>query len=265
MKFKKFIAFALSVVVFLSLSIPAFAEAGNGETTQTPLNVTSGLKINSIKTSEMESLNYYLKVPENPVENMPLIVYLHSSGMAKSDEIEEILRTEEGASYLVDYIKDAFIVIPHDPQAGRQWLDREASVLELIESVAAEYKIDRTRISIMGYSGGADGIAKIAAHHPEIFSCATLISPYSPKNPRSTYTDDQTEGLAKLPLQFYMETIDGGLDTAKNVVQKITDAGGNVSLTEINTTHSSIDSMLFKESQRGVYGIVEWMLSQKKN
>jgi predicted peptidase len=68
----------------------------------------------------------------------------------------------------------AVIVAPDCPSPARRWSEpgAERAVLELLERVRSEYRIDADRILVTGFSLGGNGSWFMAAEHPEIFSAA---------------------------------------------------------------------------------------------
>ena len=69
---------------------------------------------NQIKTDEIDNFCYWLYTPQNPTENMPLIVYLHG-GSGKGEDLSLITNVEGFPRYLQDgRIGDlrAYVVMP---------------------------------------------------------------------------------------------------------------------------------------------------------
>ncbi len=53
----------------------------------------------SMTTDEMEVFGYWLYTPENPVKNMPLIVYLHGAG-GRGEDLNLVVSDEDFPKYL---------------------------------------------------------------------------------------------------------------------------------------------------------------------
>lgn len=68
----------------------------------------------------------------------------------------------------------AIIVAPDCPAPARRWSEpgSDRAVMELLDHVRSEYRIDPDRILVTGFSLGGQGSWFMAAEHPEIFSAA---------------------------------------------------------------------------------------------
>ncbi len=97
----------------------------------------------------------------------PLVVYLHGyTGLP-----EEPFRNPTGLVQAVDRRGWLFASL-----LGRgDWFYRggtpgEADVLEVLADVEKRYKVDRSRIYLMGHSMGGYGTNNVAMHHPDLFA-----------------------------------------------------------------------------------------------
>ena len=71
----------------------------------------------SISTDEMENFGYWLYTPENPAENMPLIVYLHGAS-GRGEDLNLVVADEDFPKYLkTGELGDvrAYVLIPQLP------------------------------------------------------------------------------------------------------------------------------------------------------
>jgi len=75
---------------------------------------------------------------------------------------------------------EAIVVAPDC--TGDSWTDpqSEQDVLDLLDHVKANYNIDENRTLITGYSLGGIGTWYLAAHHPDRFRAAIVMSGYPP-------------------------------------------------------------------------------------
>lgn len=126
-------------------------------------------------------LPYWLYVPENVEENMPLIVVLHCSYMKSEDSLgfEENLdtMTDPEKKDITSFIYNgefgkipAYVIMPQISAASRGWAKRGEELNLLISSLKNEYGIDEKAISLIGYSMGGTGALELASAYPEVFS-----------------------------------------------------------------------------------------------
>lgn len=131
-----------------------------------------------LKITELESglkLRYTLSLPRqfSPTQSYPLVVALHYGGKVTSFYSQAFM-TSLVEPALRDL--DAIIAAPDCPAAGWTNSVSEEAVLELVLLLMKEYKIDSTRMLILGYSMGGSGAWHMASRHPDLFSAAIPIS-----------------------------------------------------------------------------------------
>jgi poly(3-hydroxybutyrate) depolymerase len=138
-----------------------------------------------------EILPYRLYVPTtyNTSKPMPLIVALHGLGGSEASFFEAYERrlptiAEKHGYILVTplgYRPDGFYgwgvgEPPADP-AARQLQERsEQDVMEVLARVKRDYRVDESRIYLMGHSMGAIGTWRLAAKYPDIWAAIGPLS-----------------------------------------------------------------------------------------
>lgn len=133
-----------------------------------------------------EIMPYHLYVPTTytPAHVYPLIVALHGLG-ANEDSMLSVLygipKLAEQHGYIVaaplGYRVDAgYGAFRPAGQTNRRADLSEQDVLEVIQLVKQQYKIDENRIYLMGHSMGGYGTWALAAAHPEIWAALGPIS-----------------------------------------------------------------------------------------
>jgi poly(3-hydroxybutyrate) depolymerase len=138
-----------------------------------------------------EILPYRLYVPTtyNKSKPMPLIVALHGLGGSEVSFFEAYERrlptiAEKHGYILVTplgYRPDGFYgwgvgEPPADP-AARQLQERsEQDVMEVLARVRRDYRVDESRIYLMGHSMGAIGTWRLAAKYPDIWAAIGLFA-----------------------------------------------------------------------------------------
>ena len=145
--------------------------------TPTPLAMDAGAYLLRFDDEETgDYLDYWLRVPENAVEGMPLLVFLHGDGnraMPESLENNAIMRAVEEI-----YGDEApfLLLMPNT----RIWSWTAGTIPEtlihLIEKVMKDYTVDAERLMLSGHSRGAIGTWYYISRYPELFSAAVPIS-----------------------------------------------------------------------------------------
>ncbi len=218
----------------------------------------------SIKTAANGNMKYYLYTPKNATENMPLIVYLHSA-VPRGKKLEAV-KTEDMVEYLLNGGKDsvpAYVLIPHLASKDKGWAKYKDSVRQLINQVADEYKIDRKRISIAGWSMGATAIPKIVGACPELFSGAVILSGY----PSEKMQPEDVDVMKDIPVWFLYESeVELRKDAKSNSLAAgyaINNAGGSAIMTEVpGVNHETFRA--FPEGKTDPYGVMDWLISQSR-
>lgn len=121
-------------------------------------------------------LNYYIHIPENAVEGMPLIVYLHGDGEVNDPES---LLIGGISSFASNVYGESFPFILLEPNTRvDSWINGNIPDLlfELINRVAVCYNVDMDRIILTGHSRGAIGVWDMISTYGGFFSAAVPVS-----------------------------------------------------------------------------------------
>jgi poly(3-hydroxybutyrate) depolymerase len=141
-------------------------------------------------TDANEIMPYRVYVPKSYTgsKTFPLIVALHGLGGTEDSMFDNYggripaLAEERGyivvapLGYRVDGFYGSGIVSGADPAARRRSELSEQDVMEVLRRTREQYKIDDSRIYLMGHSMGAIGTWAIAAKHPGIWAALGPIS-----------------------------------------------------------------------------------------
>jgi len=116
-------------------------------------------------------VKYWLYIPDNARENMPLIVYLHG-GSGKGDDLDLLIENEGFPHYIHRKILNApaYIVMPQAPESIRGWDEMNDEIIELINNTIDRFKIDRKNVSLTGHSMGGIGTWLVGCHNKTVFS-----------------------------------------------------------------------------------------------
>ncbi len=199
-------------------------------------------------------LDYYLFIPENATENMSLLIFLHGDGeVGQIDKLKDFGPVGQAKEiYGSEY---PFIIISPCTR-HKTWIDGTipATLKGLIDHVAETYNVDRDRIVISGHSRGAIGTWNMVSLYGDFFSAAVPIS-------CGTGKALDMDNMVKVPVWGFAGTGEAAeqeyMGRMKNLIQRITEAGGPAQLTVLEgATHGETSSLPFTKET------FEWMLSQ---
>ena len=147
-------------------------------------------KKSNVVAKGSNGLSYILHVPEGATDNMPLVVFMHGSGETGSTKKVSELPTVVAMNNSTKYPDtNKFIAIsPVQPDykttSGGSYDFGDKNTLTrtkaLIDEVANTYKVDKSRIYIIGFSMGAAQTWCMVDQYPNYFSAAVPVS-LSPK------------------------------------------------------------------------------------
>ena len=226
--------------------------------------VPAQLLMCSTSTSQIETFRYWLYTPKNPVENMPLIVYLHGSS-GKGDDLN-ILMNEDG---FPQYLKNsqlgdvpAYILIPQLPAEKRGWASVSQSVYQLISETVSTYQIDSDNISLTGHSMGGTGTWNLAAQYPQMFA---RIAPLSGS---ARGQAAKLEALKDIPVWAFVGSDDTVIlpEYSENAVSELNALGGNAQITIFEgADHFAVPSQTYLDPS---ISLVNWLIgndAEKEN
>ncbi len=145
------------------------------------------------KTADGRMLNYRLMKPKNydPQKKYPLVLFFHGAGERGDDNVAQLVHG------MNDFARDenrekypCFVVAPQVPE-GKRWVevdwtedahdfDEKPSVtmqlvIELLDALPKEFRIDRTRLYVTGLSMGGFGTWDIISRFPDKFAAAAPV------------------------------------------------------------------------------------------
>ena len=136
-------------------------------------------ELKKYRSSNGYNISYYLYVPDygEPVEGLPINMYMHGSGMG-SNSLRRLTETGIG-KYIAEkkITPSGLVVIPLAP-SGRDYESKSFrdALAELPLAVADEYHADKTKISLSGHSYGSITAYRLVNEHPGEFSAIVPIS-----------------------------------------------------------------------------------------
>lgn len=121
-----------------------------------------------------KSYDYWINVPEGATSNMPILIFLHGDGqMNKPNDVKTLGQVEHiknGKGYIG--------IAPVGKNYKVDWASTEskAAVKGLIQKVASDFKSNKSKIYIWGFSRGAIGTWQLVNDNPGYFRAAVPVS-----------------------------------------------------------------------------------------
>lgn len=217
-------------------------------------NVSSNFEL-----KKLGDLEYYLYTPSNPINDMPLIIYLHGATFKKVD-ISELLTTDGFPKYVYDgYYGDlrAYVVIPKLDDSHNGWVDISDSIENLIKSINATYKIDLNKVSLTGHSIGGTGAYQLQIKLPNTFACIAPMSGYVRNS------EENINELSKTKIWAFVGTNDTVItpNSTKQAIKILKDKGIDARITEYqNADHFEVPILGYKDSD-----FIDWLVNCGNN
>ncbi len=195
-----------------------------------------------VHTVDTTNIPYRLFTPENQNNNMlPLVIALHGAGERGSDNQKHI-EFHRLATVWVDSLNQlehpCFVVAPQCPEK-QKWVDIDwgsnsydfhstpisnelATVSNLIDSLIAQYPIDKNRIYITGLSMGGFGSWYLLMNNPNRFAAAVIFS--GAADPKMACD------IKDIPIWNFHGDIDAAVpvEGSRNMIEAISNCGEDV-------------------------------------
>ncbi len=246
------------------------------KTTKVEKKITSGEFIYTLN-----DMKYYLNIPSESTENMPLIIYLGGDGIDtyfSDNNTESINKLHElpivnSAVNNESYKYGKYILLVPQGKRYRQsmtlngktsyymgttWIDDDTpnTVLNIINTVVNKYNIDKNKISITGFSRGTSGVWNYAYSNPNFFSAALPVSGCG------LNSSDYPSKLANTDIFAATGYDHNGAytDCMSTYVNNINKNGGNAKYYYTNTSdHGYNQTIIFSD-----YATYKWLLCNTK-
>ncbi|MDT8303855.1 MAG: prolyl oligopeptidase family serine peptidase [Sedimentisphaerales bacterium] len=128
------------------------------------------------KITTTVSCNYLLFLPEDygkKRQKWPLMVFLHGAG-ERGNVLNKV--AVHGPPKIVKNKKDfPFILVSPQCPEGDWWTEKVEVLINLVDDIAARYKVDKKRIYLTGLSMGGYGTWALASAYPERFAAIAPI------------------------------------------------------------------------------------------
>ena len=214
-----------------------------------------------------ETMPYLLFVPEgyDKTKQYPLVLWLHGGGMRGNDLKLLLSRgNEQGIGYLARADNQArypsFIIAPQCP-INRSWGDSHSEqptaemtmVLEILDKVRQDYRVDSHRLYVMGMSLGGYGTWDIITRRPNAFAAAVPIC--GGGNP------SKASLIAKTPIWAFHGDQDQSVNVSESrrMIAALKKAGGQPRYTEYKGVGHDSWVPAFKEPD-----FLSWIFAQTR-
>ncbi len=196
---------------------------------------------------EKEKIPYLVSTPENYSEDKdalhPTILFLHGGDRSNTRHHPKKYAKKAGIDF-------PFIVIAPHCTSGCSW--GRVDFASLLDEVGKEYRIDKSRVYITGYSMGGYGTWSAISRFPDLFAAAA---------PLAGGGNEKTICKAnKLPIRAYHGDKDNVIPHSESVklVSALKKCDGNAELTTIEGGNHGIWMAIFQDAK-----FFEWLLQHK--
>ena len=230
--------------------------ASGTEKTLSAANMPASFQARSMATDEMEDFRYWLYTPENPTENMPLIVYLHGAS-GRGEDLNLVVADEDFPKYLrsgeLGNVR-AYVLVPQLPSEMRGWSEISDSLYSLIEKTVDEFFLDEENVSLAGFSLGGTATWELAGEFPNLFA---RIAPLS-GSARGVL--EQVPVLKEIPVRTFVGSADTVIapNSAEQMVAELKKAGADAEIVVFDgADHASVPSLVYHDES---IHLVEWLI-----
>ena len=240
-------------------SVSSTEQANSSAESEAPSSQTDisiSFQEHSMETEELDAFGYWLYTPENPTENMPLIVYLHGAS-GRGEDLNLVVADEDFPKYLQSgELGDvrAYVLIPQLPTDLRSWSDISDSLYSLIQKTVSDLSIDTENISLAGFSMGGTAVWELAAEYPDLFA---RIAPLA-GSARGVL--EQVSVLQEIPVRAFVGAADTVIapNSSEQMVAELKKAGADAQITVLNgADHVSVPSMVYHDENNR---LVDWLV-----
>ncbi len=199
-----------------------------------------------------QKIDYLLYLPkdyeQNAGETFPLLLFLHGGGEG-GDNIEKV--KTHGPPKLVAQGQDfPFLILsPQNPETRKFWDSR--MLIELLDEIVKEYRIDTSRIYLTGMSRGGYGTWTLAMQYPERFAALAPVCGAAPAS-YAVWVPD-------VPIWVFHGVNDPLIDVSEsvNIVKKLKELKKDVKLTIYEETGHNAWEQAYADPQ-----LYEWLMKQ---
>lgn len=244
---------------------PTSYENGKPRKTPTPAgeigtsNADSGINVNNGENGlfqlKFNGWDYLLYVPQSVDSNKPLIVFLHGN----YNQGHNLNKLYEDGGYAA-HIKNgtqypAYILMPLLPSGSWTSGSNTKTLMDLIEKTVNENGIDRRRISLQGFSMGANETPAIVSSHPGYFASEVIMS-------IQWYSPNYLSELKNVPTRIYYGESDPYAGSCRPLYNALKNVGGDVEIYSYpGQGHAYLPRNVLNDTNSNV---INWILSKSR-
>ena len=236
---------------------------------QGPAPPTEAYQARTYQSAKGETMPYRLFVPKGydagKKDRYPLVLWLHGAAGRGSNNLNQISGGNAwGTSAFVAPENQAkfpaFVVAPQCPE-GKFWTNRGAKeltdelrlVMEIVDAVQKEFRVDAQRVYVAGQSMGGAGTWNLLANFPERFAAGVPLC--GPADTNITAT------IAKIPVWIFHGEADQTVPVGMSgrMVAALRVAGGAPKYTEYPGVGHNVWEKAFAEP-----GLLPWLFAQRR-
>ena len=215
------------------------------------------ISLNYYVSSSNKGFSYWVYLPKKVSSNLPIIMYMgglgeigddyasDSKGAINNGPIREVI------SYGYNY--NAILVHVQVP-SNKYVYEHLGSYVELVGKIANEFKADKKRISVMGFSHGCYGVMNLIPDYQTYFSAAVPIG-CDPK--------DRARYFVQTPTWAFAGGGDG-VSSMPRFVSSINALGGSAKFDRPPYHQHNIVGSEYSILRDDNYNVIEWMISQTR-
>lgn len=226
------------------------------------------------ESKEYNGLNYKLFSPEN-TEALPLVIWMHGRGDNGFQ-----LRSAKNATMFAEDENQAknpsYVLAPQsdDSVTEIRWTDQELeNIIQVINGLIEEGKVDKNRVYIIGHSMGGQGTWNLLRKAPDLFAAAITMAPRIIENQAEL---DDLEALKNLPVWLFHATSDpvNKVEGSRDRYNKLVEIGNTkVKYTELSDEEmksfgigyfSPFEFHATNVVMANTPGVMEWLFEQNK-
>ena len=230
--------------------------SAESEAPSSQTDISISFQASSMETEELDAFGYWLYTPENPTENMPLIVYLHGAS-GRGEDLNLVVSDEDFPKYLQSgELGDvrAYVLIPQLPADLRSWSDIGDSLYSLIQKTVSDFSVDTENISLVGFSMGGTAVWELAAEYPDLFA---RIAPLA-GSARGVL--EQVSVLQEIPVRAFVGSADTVIapNSSEQMVAELKKSGADAQIIVLDgADHVSVPSLVYHDES---IRLVEWLV-----
>lgn len=235
--------------------------SAESEAPSSQTDVSISFQAHSMETDELDTFGYWLYTPENPTENMTLIVYLHGAS-GRGEDLNLVVADEDFPKYLQSgEFGDvrAYVLIPQLPADLRNWSDISDSLYSLIQKTVSDFSIDTENISLAGFSMGGTAVWELAAEYPDLFA---RIAPLA-GSARGVL--EQVSVLQEIPVRAFVGAADTVIapNSSEQMVAELKKAGADAQITVLDgADHISVPTLVYHDES---IRLVDWLVGAEES